>query len=328
MLDDERTSKNHGVLVESWPLSGLLPPPRAPHVRNAHGLRAGIHAAEKLVDDLRFVASRGDARRFGNELGHDGSSRGARVIKRVGLTGTPFLEFDGSKPSRGEFLYLVLSGIFIGSLVVTNVIAGKFFVLFGHPLSCGIIAYPITFLATDLICELFGKERATQLVRVGFIVSLFVTTVIMLAHAAPAADVTYVDQASFSRVFGLTPGIVFGSMCAYLIAQSIDVRVFHYWKDLTRGRHLWLRNNGSTLLSQLLDTVVVTTVTLGIWPLLDGDPSTASAEGHVLLDLIVGQYVFKAVVALLDTPIFYFGAATLGGWLRSEDAHAIPTSAE
>jgi queuosine precursor transporter len=221
---------------------------------------------------------------------------------------------DGT-PSRAEFLYLLLSGIFLGALVITNVIAGKFFLLFGHALSCGIIAYPVTFLATDLISELYGKERASQVVKVGFWVSAFVAAVVVISNLAPTARETYVDGETFARVFGLTPGIVFGSMCAYLVAQLVDVRVFHYWRALTKGRHLWLRNNGSTVVSQLLDTCIVVTVTMVLWPLLDGNPATKPLETGVVLQLIVGQYLFKAAVALLDTPLFYLGTAWLAGWV-------------
>jgi queuosine precursor transporter len=219
--------------------------------------------------------------------------------------------------SRGEFLYLLLGGIFIGSLVVTNVIAGKFFVLFGHTLSCGIIAYPLTFLATDLISELFGQVRAGLVVKVGFVVSAFVTAVLVLANSVPVAETTYVQQAAFSAVFGITPGVFFGSMCAYLAAQLLDVRVFHFWRRLTNGRHLWLRNNASTVVSQLLDTVIVVTVTLVLWPSIDGDPATAPIGRATVLELIVGQYFFKAAVALFDTPLFYLGTQWLGAWAQA-----------
>ena len=235
---------------------------------------------------------------------------------------------DGVAPERAETLYLLLSGLFLGALVITNVIAGKLFVLFGKPLSCGIIAYPVTFLVTDLISELYGRERATQLVKVGFVVSLFVTAVVITSTLAPAAGETYVDQHSFQRVFGLTPGIVFGSMTAYLIAQYVDVQLFEWWRERTGGRHLWLRNNGSTVFSQLVDTVVVASVTLAVWPVLDGDPTTAPISTSVLVEVVVASYVFKAVVALLDTPLFYDGTALLGRWIATaEPAASAPSGA-
>ena len=224
-----------------------------------------------------------------------------------------------SPPGRGERTYLFLSGIFLGALVLTNLIAGKFFTFFGLTLSCGVIAYPVTFLATDLISELFGRRRAAQVVKTGFAVSVFVTVVVWMADRAPIDPASYVDQPSFSRVFGLTPGIVFGSMIAYLSAQFVDVQVFEFWRNLTDGRHLWLRNNGSTVLSQLLDTVLVVTVALIVWPVIDANPETAPIDRDTWWKIVVGQYLFKAGVALVDTPLFYVGTALLRRWIGAGD---------
>jgi len=226
---------------------------------------------------------------------------------------------DTPAPGRGERAYLLLAGIFLGALVLTNLIAGKFFTLLGLPLSCGVIAYPVTFLVTDLISEVYGRRRATQVVKTGFVVSLFVTLVVWLANLAPVADSTYVDQESFARVFGLTPGIVFGSMIAYLSSQFVDVQVFEFWRNLTRGKHLWLRNNGSTILSQLLDTVLVVTIALVLWPVMDGNPDTDPIARETWWQIIVGQYLFKAGVALIDTPFFYVGTRWLRAWVEAGD---------
>lgn len=221
-------------------------------------------------------------------------------------------------PRRGERAYLLLTGIFLGALVMTNAVAGKFFLFLGYPLSCGIIAYPVTFLATDLVSELYGKRRAAQVVKVGFVVSIFVTFVVWLAVRARIWDGSPVDQQSFHTVFGLMPGIVFGSMLAYLSAQFVDVHVFEFWRRLTRGRHLWLRNNGSTLVSQLVDTVMVVTVALVVWPRLDGNPGTAALDFAGWREIVIGQYVFKAGIALLDTPVFYLGTFALRAWIRND----------
>ena len=187
-----------------------------------------------------------------------------------------------SAPARYERLYLLLAGIFLGALVMTNAIAGKFFVLFGQELSCGIIAYPVTFLVTDLISELYGEKRASLVVKVGFVVSVFVTAVVWIAAQAPIYERSPVSEPAFQMVFGLLPGIVLGSMIAYLTAQLIDVRLFEFWRRLTRGRHLWLRNNASTIFSQLVDTVLVVTIALVIWPEVDGNAQTTALDvaGH------------------------------------------------
>ena len=147
--------------------------------------------------------------------------------------------------------YLILAGIFIASLVSCNLIFQKFFTwtpfgLYTFELSVGILPYPITFLVTDLISELYGK-KADQVVISGLIASLFVMGVVLLANYVPNTSWSPVNDELFQKVFGLQGPAVFASMIAYLSAQFIDVRVFHFWKRLTKGKHLmvekqWLNN--------------------------------------------------------------------------------------
>ncbi len=226
--------------------------------------------------------------------------------------------FREAAPTRSERLYLLLAGIFLGALVMTNAIAGKFFVFFGQELSCGIIAYPITFLVTDLISELYGRKRATMVVKIGFVVSVFVTAVVWIANATPIYDRSPVTDEAFNMVFGLLPGIVFGSMIAYLTAQFFDVQIFEFWRNLTKGRHLWLRNNGSTILSQVVDTVLVVTIALVIWPEIDANPVTTPLDGETWWGIVIGQYLFKMGIALFDTPFFYVGTAVFQRWIAAE----------
>ena len=226
--------------------------------------------------------------------------------------------FREAAPTRAESLYLLLAGIFLGALVMTNAIAGKFFVFFGQELSCGIIAYPITFLVTDLISELYGRKRATLIVKVGFVVSVFVTAVVWIANATPIYDRSPVTDEAFNMVFGLLPGIVFGSMIAYLTAQFFDVQIFEFWRNLTKGRHLWLRNNGSTILSQVIDSVLVVTIALVIWPEIDANPVTTPLDGETWWGIVIGQYLFKMGIALFDTPFFYVGTAVFQRWIAAE----------
>jgi len=226
--------------------------------------------------------------------------------------------FRDVAPTRAERLYLLLAGIFLGALVMTNAIAGKFFVLFGQELSAGIIAYPITFLVTDLISELYGRQRATLVVKVGFTVSVFVTAIVWIASAAPIYDRSPVTDESFNMVFGLLPGIVFGSMVAYLTAQFFDVQIFEFWRNLTKGRHLWLRNNGSTIFSQVIDSVLVVTIALVIWPQIDANPATTPLDGETWWGIVIGQYFFKMGIALFDTPFFYVGTAVFQRWIAAD----------
>ena len=196
--------------------------------------------------------------------------------------------------------YLILAGIFIASLVSCNLIFQKFFTwtpfgIYTFEISVGILPYPITFLATDLISELYGKKKADQVVISGLIASIFVMIIVLIANAAPSTSWSPVDDDLFQKVFGLQGLAVFASMVAYLSAQFIDVRIFHFWKKLTKGKHLWLRNNGSTIISQLVDTaaVLILLCTAGV------------IEWNRFWSLLENGFLFKVLVALMDTPIIY-----------------------
>ncbi len=213
-------------------------------------------------------------------------------------------EVTARRAARADFVFLVLAGLFIGSLVVCNLIANKFleadlgFKVF--VLSAGALPYPVTFLVTDLLSEVYGQRRANQVVRAGFVVSLFVLGVLWLGAQFPAIPDSMVDDATYDRVFHSAWRVIAASMTAYLVAQFVDIRLFHFWKRLTRGKHLWLRNNASTVLSQLLDSALVVLVLFaGQWP--------AEQMVSVILDL----WLFKALVALADTPLFYAGTYAL-----------------
>ena len=196
--------------------------------------------------------------------------------------------------------YLILAGIFIASLVSCNLIFQKFFTwtpfgLYTFELSVGILPYPITFLVTDLISELYGKKKADQVVVSGLIASVFVMGVVLLANYVPNTSWSPVNSELFEKVFGLQGPAVFASMIAYLSAQFIDVRVFHFWKKLTKGKHLWLRNNGSTFVSQFVDTAAVLILLC----------SAGAIEWSRFWPLLENGFLFKIIVALIDTPIIY-----------------------
>lgn len=202
--------------------------------------------------------------------------------------------------------YLFLGALFITSLVVSNLIFQKFFYwrpfgeveVFGAPLfelSVGILPYPVTFLITDLISEIYGRKKANQVVTAGIFASFFSIGIVLLANRAPAIAGSPVDDAIFSQVFALSPIAVLASMLAYLFAQYIDIAIYHFWKRLTRGRYLWFRNNFSTFSSQIVDTftVICLLCTFGVlpWPAFYG--------------LFVSGVIFKIFIAFLDTPLLY-----------------------
>ena len=217
---------------------------------------------------------------------------------------------------RHERIYLLLAALFVASLLIANIITFKLFsvplpgrlTLFGQDaviLAAGILPYPVTFLATDLISELYGRRRADAVVWTGFWVSVYILLILKIGAWVPpvGTDVRSADevQALYVGVFGQSSRAIIASMIAYLVAQLLDVRIFHFWKRVTDGRHLWLRNNGSTMVSQLLDSVLV--ITILFWGQLGGS---------TIIQIIVASYLFKLLFAALDTPFFYLGVH----WLR------------
>lgn len=225
---------------------------------------------------------------------------------------------------RRELVFLACAGLFLGSLVMLNLLGITRFLdlsfsVFGvavpMPLAVGVLPYPITFLCTDFISELYGRARASQVVWIGFGLNLWVVAVLWVGGELPGFEPKGQEGTGvFYDVRALTYGAVAASMVAYLVAQLVDVHVFHFWKRKTRGRHLWLRNNGSTLVSQLVDTTAVILITHYYARAL---PVTADEPiGRQLLVFIASGYVFKVVAALADTLPFYAGTAYLVRYLR------------
>ena len=208
------------------------------------------------------------------------------------------------KDKKIEKLYIILSAIFIASLVSCNLIFQKFFQIeiwipfYGNYIfeqSVGLLAYPITFLVTDIISEIYGQNKANQVVTAGLFASVFMLLVITVADFIPMAPWSPVDSITFSKVFGLSGAAVLASMLAYLIAQYIDIRIFHFWKKLTNGKHLWLRNNASTIFSQFVDTFSV------LFLLCSFDVIAWDRFSILLLN----GFLFKVFFAAFDTPIIY-----------------------
>ncbi|TCK67519.1 hypothetical protein DFQ05_1297 [Winogradskyella wandonensis] len=204
-------------------------------------------------------------------------------------------------------IYLFLGALFITSLVVSNLIFQKFFYwypldieIFGSKLfeiSVGILPYPITFLITDLISEIYGKKRANEVVIAGIFASFFSMLIIYTANTVPATSWSPVKDGIFTTVFGSTAIAVFASMMAYLLAQFVDIQIYHFWKRLTKGKHLWLRNNFSTFLSQFVDTATVLILLC----------SFGKIEWDKFLGLLVAGFLFKVLIAIIDTPFLYLG---------------------
>ena len=205
---------------------------------------------------------------------------------------------------KSKKIYLYLAATFIAALVVCNLIANKFITIdLGIKtfiISAGVLPYPITFLITDILSEIYGKKKTAQIVWAGFGSSLFVLGVLLLAQQFTAIAGSPVDDETFNKVFGNSWRVIFASMTAYLFAQLIDVRIYHFWKKKTSGKHLWLRNNFSTVFSQLVDTTIVVCVLfLGV------------RSHSEIIQFILDGWLFKILCAFIDTPLLYASTALI-----------------
>jgi len=237
---------------------------------------------------------------------------------------------------RRERVFLVLAAFFICSMTLLNVVGITRFIQLGPmQLAIGVLPYPLTFLCTDLICELYGRARANFVVTLGLVLNGFILGFMWLGSHMPAvaensmppwqviqlaesltlpSGAVVSDQIElFQLLYQCTAGAVFASMMAYTAAQYADVRLFHFWKRLTHGKHLWLRNNFSTLVSQGIDSVMVIGITFGAVFLAD------QLSFKALLILMGSNYLFKMFVALLDTLPFYALVNWLGRYLNIDN---------
>ena len=197
---------------------------------------------------------------------------------------------------KADALYLFLATLFITALIVCNLIANKFVTVdLGFKtfiLSAGVLPYPITFLVTDILSEIYGRKKTNAVVMMGFAALLFTLFILWLGSVFPSIDNSPVTDELYQTAYGNSWRVIMSSMVAYIIAQLVDVRLFHFWKGLTGGKHLWLRNNASTIVSQLVDTTLVVSV------LFVGSVSTME-----IAEMVRDGWMFKALVAVHTFPI-------------------------
>jgi len=209
--------------------------------------------------------------------------------------------------------------LFVTMIVLTNIIGVKLFEVFSNPstssffsepvtLTTGIITYPLTFLITDIVCEVFGQKKASQMVIYGFVASILSLVFIKIAVILPGSNV-WVNgslgyeninemQRAYESVFTLPGFLISASMLAYLVAQLIDVKIFHFIKKVTSEKKLWLRNNLSTMFSQLIDTIIVNSIFLYFG---------LSLSWEIIINIIIASYIVKVFIAAIDTPLVYAG---------------------
>lgn len=219
--------------------------------------------------------------------------------------------------ARRDLVFLVLTGLFLGTLGMLNILGLTRFLQLGSigswpiVVAVGALPYPVTFLCTDLISELWGERRASQVVWVGLLLNGWVVLILWLGGVMPG--LSGAPESTFFEIQRLAFGSVGASMVAYLSAQFVDVRLFHFWKVRTRGKALWIRNNGSTLVSQLVDTsavVLISHYVAHVLPIQEAEPVFPQ-----LITFIASGYLFKALAAFADTLPFIWLTAWLRRWL-------------
>jgi hypothetical protein len=197
---------------------------------------------------------------------------------------------------RKQRFFVWLTAFFVAALVTGDFVGGKFFMLFGRNFSAGIIPFPLTFVLTDLVNEFYGTHGARRLTFVGLGAAIFVWAVITLSLHLPTSPDSPIPDSVFRGAFGTSARLYVASLIAYLIGQLLDISVFHLLRRITGHRLLWLRSTGSTVLSQMLDSLAVSVVFLvGTRPM------------GFIIGNAANNYVGKLVMAVLLTPLIYLG---------------------
>lgn len=192
-------------------------------------------------------------------------------------------------------LYLVLVSLFVTSLLVAEIVAGKSFAVGSLSMSVGTVTFPVAFVLTDIVNEYYGRPGARFMTAIGMAMLVVGLTLITGARLLPVHPTdTWVSQAAFDEVFGITFRLFGASLVAYLVSQIVDIHFFHLVKSITQSKHLWLRAVGSTVVSQIVDTFVV---------------NFGAQLGHLpparILEITLASYLYKIIVAILLTPLCY-----------------------
>ena len=210
--------------------------------------------------------------------------------------------------TRKETVYVILAGIFITNAVTAELIGGKLINVFGIPMSIGILPWPVVFITTDLINEYFGQKGVKRLSYITACLIGYCFFILFFAMRFPAhPDIHGVTDEQFSAVFGQSQWIIVGSIVAFLVSQLIDVTIFHFVKNRTGGKMLWLRSTGSTVISQFFDSFIV----LGIAFYMTGKMNTSQ-----YIQSGFAGYSVKLVIAVLLTPVIYLAHHLIDRYLN------------
>ena len=222
---------------------------------------------------------------------------------------TEYLTHGGRSESVSRRLFVYLAAVFVTCLLLGDVIGGKTVPTPLGPISVGIIPFPVTFLLTDVVNDFYGRSGARFITFLGFWMAVLAWGILQLSTALPADDSTYFTQVEFQKIFGGSAQLFVASMLAYMVGQLLDINVFQYWKALTESRHLWLRATGSTVVSQLIDTVTINVV-FWTWTAAGNAESflgrlAPADRWEWILRKVVREYGIKVVVAVALTPVIY-----------------------
>lgn len=215
----------------------------------------------------------------------------------------------GVPKSRRDTVFLVLAGIFITHALLGELVGGKLVEVSGWVMSIGVIPWPVVFITTDLVNEYYGPAAVRRLTLLTVALILYTFGVLYVCIELPAAAISPVDDGSFTAVFAQSRWIILGSVVAFAVSQLLDVMVFVVLRRRTRGRLLWLRAVGSTVVSQLVDTFVINSIAFGL-------PEKLTAAQVV--ELSVTNYGYKFLVALATLPAIYLGHGVLDRYLHGE----------
>ncbi len=208
-------------------------------------------------------------------------------------------------------LFVALSGFFVASWLIGDLTGGKYFLLFGEPISVGMLPFPLTFVLTDVIHEFYGPRGARIVTWLAAGMAVYVFLLLQLMIVLPSASTTFVPQPIFEGAFGMSTRLLASSLTAFLVGQLLDVKVFHYLKARTGKRHVWLRANGSTAVSQLVDTFVINFAFL-----------SGSLPIPEILGIVGRSYAWKVAAAIVLTPLLYLLHAVIERALAREAAES------
>lgn len=217
--------------------------------------------------------------------------------------------------TTSQRLYVWLTAFFVASLLIADIVGIKLFKIGPVEHTCGMLTFPVTFLLTDLLNEYYGKKGARRVTFIAFAMAVYAFIIMNIAQAMPYLDAPFnISPQAFNAVFGSAKIMYIASLSAFLVGQLADIALFGFIKRLTRGRMIWLRATGSTVVSQMLDSFVVSYLAFSLGRQLFPDPASPPAPFGDILKIAATGYALKFVIAIAITPLIYLGHGIFKRW--------------